>query len=182
MTSYSSGDCTEHSGGLHDSLQEVAKKQLSEGTIGYNNLEHAELFKKLFGSEYYLCSAVKDVVGAEMAGTLKNVVALGAGFVDGLGGGANPKVHPVSVSRMDAVKSVETTDRQSFCGQAFRLKALHQGSLRVGPCRLRNDIPNTAVEISVALVLCIRQTQAKFGNLAHHLSLGRSSHNTNPYL
>ena len=70
----------------------MAKEQLSEGTIGYHVAENGQLFRKLFEADYYLCSLVPDVAGAEIAGTLKNVVALGAGFVDGLGGGANPKV------------------------------------------------------------------------------------------
>lgn len=72
-------------------MQEVGNAQLSEGTIGYNVLDNARLFQQLFESEYYLTSLVNDVAGAEMAGSLKNVVALAAGFVDGLGGGANPK-------------------------------------------------------------------------------------------
>ena len=70
----------------------MGKDQLSEGTIGYNVASNGQLFKKLFDSPKYMCTLIPDVAGAEMAGNLKNVVALGAGFVDGLGGGANSKV------------------------------------------------------------------------------------------
>jgi glycerol-3-phosphate dehydrogenase (NAD+) len=78
-------------------VQEVGKDQLSEGTIGHNIAYNGRLIKKVFDSPSYICSLVSDVAGAEMAGNLKNVVALGAGFVDGLKGGANAKVafiHP----------------------------------------------------------------------------------------
>lgn len=73
-------------------VQEVGKDHLSEGTIGFNIASHGRLIKKVFDCENYICSLVSDVAGAEMAGNLKNVVALGAGFVDGLKGGANSKV------------------------------------------------------------------------------------------
>lgn len=65
---------------------------MSEGTIGHNIAANGKLIRKLFDSPSYICSLVSDVAGAEMAGNLKNVVALGAGFVDGLEGGANSKV------------------------------------------------------------------------------------------
>lgn len=73
-------------------MQEVGRDQLSEGTIGTADQAHGQLLQQLFESEHYLITTVPDVAGVEMAGTLKNVVALGAGFVDGLGAGMNSKV------------------------------------------------------------------------------------------
>ena len=73
-------------------LQEVGRDQLSEGTIGSVDPEHGRLLRRMFESKQYLISTVSDIPGVEMAGTLKNVVALGAGFVDGLGAGVNSKV------------------------------------------------------------------------------------------
>ena len=75
--------------------QEIAKGQLSEATIGYTVLEHGRLFQQLFETDNFYTTLVPDVAGAEMAGTLKNIVALGAGFVDGLGAGSNTKVRPL---------------------------------------------------------------------------------------
>ncbi|EIE22345.1 hypothetical protein COCSUDRAFT_42677 [Coccomyxa subellipsoidea C-169] len=52
---------------------------------------NGELFKRLFEAPYFYVQLVPDIAGAEMAGTLKNIVALAAGFVDGLGKGPNTK-------------------------------------------------------------------------------------------
>ncbi|KAG2490538.1 hypothetical protein HYH03_010932 [Edaphochlamys debaryana] len=70
---------------------DIAKEELSEAVIGYQNLEHAERFKKLFERPYFRITLLPDPIGAEMCGTLKNIVALGAGMVDGLGMGPNTK-------------------------------------------------------------------------------------------
>ncbi|KAG2490530.1 hypothetical protein HYH03_010926 [Edaphochlamys debaryana] len=70
---------------------DIAKEELSEAVIGYQNLDHAERFKKLFERPYFRITLLPDPVGAEMCGTLKNIVALGAGMVDGLGMGPNTK-------------------------------------------------------------------------------------------
>lgn len=75
-------------------LQEVGKDQLSEGTVGYHIEENGRLLQRLFQSQRFLVSVVNDVAGVEMGGTLKNIIALGAGFVDGLGAGANTKARP----------------------------------------------------------------------------------------
>lgn len=51
----------------------------------------AQVLKKLFETSYFVISLLPDVPGAEMCGTLKNIVALAAGMIDGLGLGPNSK-------------------------------------------------------------------------------------------
>jgi len=70
---------------------DIGKEQLSEAVIGYSNYDHAKILKKLFETPYFYVNLLPDVVGAEMCGTLKNIVALAAGFIDGLGLGPNSK-------------------------------------------------------------------------------------------
>ncbi|KAI3838725.1 hypothetical protein MKW92_015831, partial [Papaver armeniacum] len=58
---------------------EIAVEKFSEATVGYReDKEVAERWVKLFGTPYFQVSAVQDVEGVELCGTLKNVVAIGA--------------------------------------------------------------------------------------------------------
>ncbi|XP_031117667.1 glycerol-3-phosphate dehydrogenase [NAD(+)] isoform X1 [Ipomoea triloba] len=71
---------------------EIAVEKFSEATVGYReNKEIAQKWVQLFNTPYFMVSAVQDVEGVELCGTLKNVVALAAGFVDGLEMGNNTK-------------------------------------------------------------------------------------------
>ncbi|CAI0456521.1 unnamed protein product [Linum tenue] len=71
---------------------EIAVEKFSEATVGYReNREIAEKWVQLFNTPYFMVTAVQDVEGVELCGTLKNVVALAAGFVDGLEMGNNTK-------------------------------------------------------------------------------------------
>ncbi|KAG6578681.1 Glycerol-3-phosphate dehydrogenase [NAD(+)] 1, chloroplastic, partial [Cucurbita argyrosperma subsp. sororia] len=72
---------------------EIAVEKFSEATVGYreNMREIAEKWVQLFSTSYFVVTPVQDVEGVEMCGTLKNVVALAAGFVDGLEMGNNTK-------------------------------------------------------------------------------------------
>eukprot|EP00798_Chlamydomonas_sp_ICE-L_P013167 gene13167-30652_t len=70
---------------------EIGQEQLTEAVIGYYNRDNAKIFQKLFERDYFQVTLLPDAPGAEMCGTLKNVVAVGAGVVDGLGYGSNSK-------------------------------------------------------------------------------------------
>lgn len=43
----------------------------------------------MIASPYFKSYYIQDVIGVELCGSLKNVLALGSGFVDGLGFGSN---------------------------------------------------------------------------------------------
>merc|ERR1712038_1617771 len=70
---------------------EVAKGDFAEATIGCTDLAIGKIWVSLFNTPDFKVDPVQDVAGAELCGALKNVVALGAGFCDGLGYGGNTK-------------------------------------------------------------------------------------------
>eukprot|EP00775_Hariotina_reticulata_P002377 gene2377-2682_t len=89
ITKYLNIDCSVLMGA--NIAGDIGREQLSEAVIGYNNKEHAKVLKKLFQTKYFVINLLPDVPGAEMCGTLKNIVALAAGFIDGIGLGPNSK-------------------------------------------------------------------------------------------
>jgi len=92
----------------------------------YPPLNH-ENIKRLFHRPYFHVSMVSDVAGVGLGGALKNIVALAAGFVDGLGWGDNAKAAVMRVGILEEVKfgttffpdqvKAETFTRES-CGVA----------------------------------------------------------------
>ncbi|KAI4375350.1 hypothetical protein MLD38_013233 [Melastoma candidum] len=71
---------------------EIAEGKFSEATVGYRyDRAVAAKWVQLFTTPYFSVTPVQDVEGVELCGTLKNVVAIAAGFVDGLEMGNNTK-------------------------------------------------------------------------------------------
>ncbi|KAF9210184.1 glycerol-3-phosphate dehydrogenase [Haplosporangium sp. Z 27] len=70
---------------------EVAEGRFCETTIGYRNRADGELFQDIFHTSTFRVNIVEDVIGVELCGALKNIIAIGGGLVDGLKLGQNTK-------------------------------------------------------------------------------------------
>jgi glycerol-3-phosphate dehydrogenase (NAD(P)+) len=70
---------------------EIARGLPAGSVVAAQDMALAEKAQKLMESPKFVVSTSDDVVGVELGGALKNVVALGAGMMDGLGLGDNAK-------------------------------------------------------------------------------------------
>ena len=71
--------------------EEVARDVPSAVTIAHRNHDLAEHLQHLFSNDSFRTYTSDDVVGVELGGALKNVIAIAAGVSDGLGFGDNTK-------------------------------------------------------------------------------------------
>lgn len=69
----------------------VAEGQFAEATIGCNNIRVGNLIKELIEVELFRINVAKDIPSVEMLGSLKNIVGMFAGIIDGLGFASNTK-------------------------------------------------------------------------------------------
>ena len=71
--------------------EEVARKLPTLVTIASHDLETAKYLQQIFASQVFRVYTSEDVLGIEIGGSLKNVIALAAGMADGVGYGDNVK-------------------------------------------------------------------------------------------
>ena len=71
--------------------REIAIGLPAATVVASYNIKVAEKAKEIINSEAFQVYTSDDVIGVELGGALKNIVALGAGMVDGLGYGNNAK-------------------------------------------------------------------------------------------
>ncbi|MEK6189446.1 MAG: NAD(P)H-dependent glycerol-3-phosphate dehydrogenase [Carnobacterium alterfunditum] len=71
--------------------EEVAVKDLTTITAASTNKEAAKVVQDLFMNDYFRVYTNNDIIGVELGAALKNIIAVGAGALQGLGYGDNAK-------------------------------------------------------------------------------------------
>ncbi|WP_028400476.1 NAD(P)H-dependent glycerol-3-phosphate dehydrogenase [Ectobacillus panaciterrae] len=71
--------------------EEVALRYPTTITSASKNMQAAEAVQDLFINQYFRVYTNPDIIGVELGGALKNIIALAAGMTDGLGFGDNAK-------------------------------------------------------------------------------------------
>ncbi|QRN49988.1 NAD(P)H-dependent glycerol-3-phosphate dehydrogenase [Macrococcoides bohemicum] len=71
--------------------EEVAVKQPTTVAVASKDISVARIAQDLFMNEYFRVYTNDDLIGVEIGGALKNIIALAAGITDGLGYGDNAK-------------------------------------------------------------------------------------------
>lgn len=71
--------------------KEVARKAPTVVAVASKDLALAERVQNIFATPYFRVYANPDMIGVELGGAIKNVIAIAAGVIDGLGLGLNTR-------------------------------------------------------------------------------------------
>ena len=71
--------------------REVCDKHPTAVTLASRNKELSIYLQELLAADYFRIYTTQDVIGVELGGALKNVIAIAAGILDGLGFGFNAR-------------------------------------------------------------------------------------------
>ncbi len=71
--------------------EEVIRREITTITAASKDIKTAKIVQEAFMNSYFRVYTNQDIIGVELGGALKNIIALGAGILDGLGYGDNVK-------------------------------------------------------------------------------------------
>ncbi|BBO80506.1 glycerol-3-phosphate dehydrogenase [NAD(P)+] [Desulfosarcina ovata subsp. sediminis] len=71
--------------------KEVARQVPTVVTVASGNPDTAAYVQQVFATPYFRVYTIEDVIGAELGASVKNVIAIAAGVIDGLGLGLNTR-------------------------------------------------------------------------------------------
>jgi glycerol-3-phosphate dehydrogenase (NAD(P)+) len=98
--------------------REVIKKSPTAVTLAARDLDTGLLLQEIFNTNYFRVYTHTDVLGVELGGALKNVVAIASGISDGLGLGYNARAALITRGIAEMVRLGEGmgADKRTFSG------------------------------------------------------------------
>jgi glycerol-3-phosphate dehydrogenase (NAD(P)+) len=100
--------------------EEAARRMPSSVVIASEDAAFASQVQALFATDRFRVYTNRDLAGVELAGALKNVIAIAAGICDGLGYGDNAKSALMTrgLAEMTRFGTAMGTDQKTFAGLA----------------------------------------------------------------
>ena len=83
---------------------EVAKKLPTTVVIAGKNIDTAKKCQEIFRTDNFMAFSSSDVVGIQIGGAIKNVIAIGCGIADGLGFGYNTRAAIITRGLYEIIK------------------------------------------------------------------------------
>lgn len=120
--------------------EEVSKKMPTTIVCASTNQDFAQKIQNVFSNEYFRVYSSDDVTGCELGGSLKNVIAIAAGIIDGLRLGDNTKAALITrglaeISRLGAAMGAKAMTFSGLSGLGdlyVTCSSRHSRNRRVG--------------------------------------------------
>jgi glycerol-3-phosphate dehydrogenase (NAD(P)+) len=98
--------------------EEVGREIPTTCVAGANARENAEFIQNTFMNEVFRVYTSPDILGIELGGALKNVIALAAGIADGLGYGDNTKAALITrgIAEISRLGTIMGGKKETFSG------------------------------------------------------------------
>ncbi len=140
--------------------EEVAKKIPTTLVVSGDSRQKCEYLQDIFSTKYFRVYTNPDIVGVELGGALKNVIALGAGISDGLGYGDNSKAALITrgiveISRLGKLMGAQA---ETFAGLSgigdliVTCTSMHSRNRRAG-ILLGQGIPLNEVLVKIGMIV-----------------------------
>jgi len=150
--------------------EEVVLQHPTTVTVASEKMEAAEKLQGLFMNNYFRVYTNDDVVGVEIGGALKNVIALAAGIVDGLGYGDNAKAALITrglaeITRLGISLGAEASTFSGLTGMGDLIAtctSVHSRNWRAGNMLGKGANLQTVLDEMGMVVEGVRTTKAAY--------------------
>lgn len=168
IPSYQFEDIVVLSGPSH--AEEVALRHPTTVTVASINEEKATFTQNLFINNNFRVYTSKDVIGVELGGALKNIIALGAGISDGLGFGDNAKAALITrglaeITRLGSALGANPFTFLGLCGVGDLIvtcTSVHSRNWRAGNLLGKGKSLDVILEEMGMVVEGVRTTKAAY--------------------